>query len=166
MKKIWMMKNVMPMRQLMTLFALLVVVAMQGANVGKHVNVSLRHDNIPVEQAQQYFSQWTKTNDRVTFTLVNDETDELKSFTVTCGPHTKRIPRDIRLLVTTSDQLYSPWKEIYFEKDFNNRLPARNGASVVCEIPADKQGQYLNYRFECSGNPIDYSLAELTLNFE
>lgn len=72
-----MMKNVMPMRQLMTLFALLVVVAMQGANVGKHVNVSLRHDNIPVEQAQQYFSQWTKTNDRVTFTLVNDETDEL-----------------------------------------------------------------------------------------
>lgn len=47
MKKIWMMKNVMPMRQLMTLFALLVVVAVQGANLGKHVNVSLRHDNIP-----------------------------------------------------------------------------------------------------------------------
>ena len=43
---------------------------------------------------------------------------------------------------------------------------ARNGASVVCEIPADKQGAYNLYRFECSGNPIDYSLAEITLNYE
>lgn len=39
-------------------------------------------------------------------------------------------------------------------------------ASVVCEIPADKQGAYNLYRFECSGNPIDYSLAEITLNYE
>lgn len=87
-----------------------------------------------------------------------------KSFTVTCGPHTGRIPKDIRLLAWEEGS--NAWKEIYFESHFNHRLPARNGASVVCEIPADKQGAYKYYRFECSGNAIDYSLAELTLNYE
>ena len=44
-------------------------------------------------------------------------------------------------------------------------MPASEGASVVCEIPANKQGAYKEYRFECSGNAIDYSLAELKLNY-
>ena len=95
-----------------------------------------------------------------------------KSFTVTCGPHTGRIPKQIRLLA--SDEVANwtlwgnigSWREIYFEDNFNSRLPARNGASVVCEIPADKQGSYNIYRFECSHNGIDYSLAEITLNYE
>jgi hypothetical protein len=86
-----------------------------------------------------------------------------KSFTITCGPHTGRIPQNIRLLARDAN---NNWKEIYWEEYFNHRLPARNGASVVCEIPADKQGAYKQYRFECSGNPIDYSLAELKLNYE
>lgn len=96
-----------------------------------------------------------------------------KSFTVTCGPHTGRIPQNIRLLAsdyaaswTARDWSDKHWKEIYWEEYFNHRLPARNGASVVCEIPADKQGAYNLYRFECSGNAIDYSLAEITLNYE
>ena len=92
---------------------------------------------------------------------------------MTCGPHTGRIPQNIRLLASDYAASYTAgnwndkhWKEIYWEEYFNHRLPARNGASVVCEIPADKQGAYNLYRFECSGNAIDYSLAEITLNYE
>ena len=87
-----------------------------------------------------------------------------KSFTITCGPRTNRIPQNIRLLAREANK--NDWKEIYWEEYFNHRLPARNGASVVCEIPASKQAPYKQYRFECSGNPIDYSLAELTMNYE
>lgn len=48
----------------------------------------------------------------------------------------------------------------------NQRLKPQEGATVVCNIPADKQGQYKYYRVECSGSPGDYALAELTLNYE
>ena len=97
--------------------------------------------------------------------------NKAKSFTVMCGPKTKNIPQNIRLLASNNGSAMTgfdnwAWTEIYLEQNFNKRLPAQNGATVVCNIPEDKQGVYKYYRLECSGNAIDYSLAELTMNYE
>ncbi len=74
------------------------------------------------------------------------------------------VPRDIRLLARKSPQ--AEWKEIYYEQNLNNRLDGKQQtASVVCNIPADKQGQYQYYRVECSGSDGGYALAELTMNY-
>ena len=54
----------------------LAVMAVQAAMLGRHVNISLREANIPVEQTPQYFSKWVNVNSKTTFTLVKDETDE------------------------------------------------------------------------------------------
>ena len=68
------------MRRLLTILALIATMAVQGAkstDLGKHLSINLRQENIPVEQAQQYFGQWLKLDDKTTFLLFKDETDEL-----------------------------------------------------------------------------------------
>ena len=65
------------MRKILSFLFLLAAVAVQGGTLGRHVSVSLRQQHIPVEQAPQYFGQWLKTDDQMTFHLVKDETDAL-----------------------------------------------------------------------------------------
>lgn len=90
--------------------------------------------------------------------------NEPKSFTVMCSKRTDLIPRDLRLFA--KNRADGEWVEIYKEENFNQRLKPQEGATVVCNIPANKQGQYKYYRVECSGSQGDYALAELTLNYE
>ena len=90
--------------------------------------------------------------------------NEPKSFTVMCSKRTGQIPRDLRLFA--KNRADGEWVEIYKEENFNQRLKPQEGATVVCNIPANKQGQYKYYRVECSGSQGDYALAELTLNYE
>ena len=87
-----------------------------------------------------------------------------KSFTVVCSKRTNQIPRDLRLFAKNSKD--DDWVEIYMEENFNKRLEPKEGATVVCDIPADKQDYYQYYRVEGSGGAWDYSLAELTINYE
>ena len=68
------------MRRLLTILSLIATMAVQGAkstDLGKHLSINLRQENIPLEQAQQYFGQWLKLDDKTTFLLFKDETDEL-----------------------------------------------------------------------------------------
>lgn len=69
------------MRRLLTILSLIATMAVQGAEstdlLGKHLSINLRQENIPVEQAQQYFGQWLKLDNQTTFSLFKDETDEL-----------------------------------------------------------------------------------------
>ncbi len=65
------------MRKLVTLIIFLFAMTVQGTVLGKHLNQNLRQENIPVEQAPQYFGKWIKIDSMVTFTLVKDETDDL-----------------------------------------------------------------------------------------
>ena len=69
------------MRRLLTILSLIATMTVQGAKstdlLGKHLSINLRQENIPLEQAQQYFGQWLKLDDKTTFLLFKDETDEL-----------------------------------------------------------------------------------------
>jgi hypothetical protein len=88
-----------------------------------------------------------------------------KSFTITCGPHTGRIPRDIRILgANDAHNIFSKeaWTELYFGR-INDKLAPKNGATLTLDL--QKTGNYNYYRIECSGNKIDYSLAEFKFNY-
>lgn len=93
--------------------------------------------------------------------------DAPKSFTITCGPHTGRIPKNIRILAAKnynsfSDASNTQWTELYFGR-INDKLAPKNGATLTLNL--QKTGNYKYYRIECSGNPIDYSLAEFKFNY-
>ena len=91
--------------------------------------------------------------------------DAPKSFTITCGPHTGRIPKNIRILGNTkysTNTKEAGWKELYFGR-INDKLAPKNGATLTLDL--QKTGNYNYYRIECSGNPIDYSLAEFKFNY-
>ena len=90
-----------------------------------------------------------------------------KSFTITCGPHTGRIPKNIRILGNNKkyddrNWRYSQWEELYFGR-INDKLAPKNGATLTLDL--QKTGAYRCFRIECSGNPIDYSLAEFKFNY-
>ena len=82
-----------------------------------------------------------------------------KSFTITCGPHTGRIPQDIRIL---GSQEVGSWNVLYFGR-INDKLAPKNGATLTLNL--HNTGNYKYYRIECSGNAIDYSLAEFKFNY-
>ena len=82
-----------------------------------------------------------------------------KSFTITCGPHTGRIPQDIRIIGSPE---VGTWNVLYFGR-INDKLAPKNGATLT--LPIQNPGNYKMYRIECSGNPIDYSLAEFKFNY-
>jgi hypothetical protein len=84
-----------------------------------------------------------------------------KSFTLTCGKYTNRIPQRVRLFA--KEEATDAWKEIYHENYINHRLEAKNGATVICKLDNEKSYKY--YRLECSGNSTNYSFAELTMNY-
>ena len=86
-----------------------------------------------------------------------------ESFTLTCGKYTRHCPEDIRLFASSDGKNY---ELIYCELGFNKRFNPNQGATTVCRIKADKQKPYKYYRFEGSGNDIDYSFAELTMNYK
>lgn len=86
-----------------------------------------------------------------------------ESFTLTCGKYTRHCPEDIRLFASSDGKNY---ELIYCELGFNKRFNPNQGATTVCRIKADKQKPYKYYRFEGSGNNIDYSFAELTMNYK
>ena len=86
-----------------------------------------------------------------------------ESFTLTCGKYTRHCPKDIRLFASSDGKNY---ELIYCELGFNKRFNPNQGATTVCRIKADKQKPYKYYRFEGSGNDIDYSFAELTMNYK
>ena len=66
------------MKKLLFTFLLLCCTLMLHATVrGTHLNLDVRHENIPVEQATQRFDTWMKTSADMTFVLVKDETDDL-----------------------------------------------------------------------------------------
>ena len=91
--------------------------------------------------------------------------DAPKSFTITCGPHTGRIPKNIRILGNTkysTNTKEAGWKELYFGR-INDKLAPKNGATLTLDL--QKTGAYRCFRIECSGNPIDYSLAEFKFNY-
>ncbi len=84
-----------------------------------------------------------------------------KSFTLTCGKYTNRIPQRVRLFA--KEKATDAWKEIYHENYINHRLQPKKGATVTCEL--NNNAAYKYYRIECSGNNISYSFAELTMNY-
>ena len=87
-----------------------------------------------------------------------------KSFTITCGPNTNNIPKNFRLLGAKergAGQLQL-WEELYYGR-INDKLAPKNGATLT--LPIQNPGTYKTYRIECSGNPIDFSLAEFKLNY-
>lgn len=84
-----------------------------------------------------------------------------KSFTLTCGKYTNRIPQRVRLLAKNNST--DKWTLIYEENYINHRLQPKKGATVTCEL--NNNTPYKHYRIECSGNPISYSFAELTMNY-
>ena len=91
-----------------------------------------------------------------------------KSFTITCGPHTGRIPKNIRILAANSydsnpDRSNTKWEVIYNGR-INDKLAPKNGATLTLDI--QKPGSYKYFRIECYGNSIDYSLAEFKFNYE
>ena len=93
--------------------------------------------------------------------------DAPKSFTITCGPHTGRIPKNIRILgvkkgLSNNSRNDTQWKELYFGR-INDKLAPKNGATLTLDL--QNTGDYNYYRIECSGNPIDYSLAEFKFNY-
>lgn len=96
-----------------------------------------------------------------------------KSFTITCGPHTGRIPKQLRIFGATTfdyrlasddeaNHNYADWTEIFCGR-INDKLAPKNGATLTLDI--QKPGNYKYYRVECSHNGIDYSLAEFKLNY-
>ena len=91
-----------------------------------------------------------------------------KSFTITCGPHTSRIPKNIRILGAKNFSHGGSWYDLQWEELYvgriNDKLAPKNGATLTLDI--QKPGVYKYYRIECSGNAIDYSLAEFKLNYE
>ena len=97
-------------------------------------------------------------------TYINDAP---KSFTITCGPHTDKIPQDIRILgrkygLLCKSDADREWKELYFGR-INDKLAKKNGATLTLDL--QNTGDYNYYRIECSGNAIDYSLAEFKFNY-
>ena len=93
------------MRKIHLLILLLCSTMMLHAAVrGTHLNRSLRHENIPVEQATQLFGTWMKTNTDMSFVLVKDETDELGFRHMTYEQFLNGIPVDAaRLMVHSKD---------------------------------------------------------------
>ena len=90
-----------------------------------------------------------------------------KSFTITCGPHTGRIPKNIRILAANSydsnpKRCNTKWEVIYSGR-INDKLAPKNGATLTLDI--QKPGSYKYFRIECYGNAIDYSLAEFKFNY-
>ena len=83
-----------------------------------------------------------------------------KSFTITCGPHTGRIPQNIRILGCQS--VGRSWHLLYFDR-INDKLAPKNGATLT--LPIQNPGNYKMYRIECSHNSGDYSLAEFKFNY-
>ena len=91
-----------------------------------------------------------------------------KSFTITCGPHTNKIPKNIRILAANSydsnpDRSNTKWEVIYNGR-INDKLAPKKGATLTLDI--QKPGSYKYFRIECYGNSIDYSLAEFKFNYE
>ena len=84
-----------------------------------------------------------------------------KSFTLTCGKYTNKIPQKVKLFA--KENANDEWTQIYFEDYVNHRLQPKKGATVTCILNNNKPYKY--YRFECSGNSIDYSFAELKMNY-
>ena len=91
-----------------------------------------------------------------------------KSFTITCGPHTGRIPQNIRVLGAKNFSHGGSWYDLQWEELYvgriNDKLAPKNGATLTLDV--QKPGVYKYYRIECSGNAIDYSLAEFKFNYE
>ena len=84
-----------------------------------------------------------------------------KSFTITCSKKTRNIPKNFQLIAKKDKN--DKWESIYYGR-INDKLEPKEGATLTLDI--QKPGNYKYYRIECSGNAIDYSLAEFKLNYE
>ena len=83
-----------------------------------------------------------------------------KSLTITCSKKTRNIPKNFRLIAKKEKN--DKWETIFYDR-INNKLEPKEGATLTLDI--QKPGNYKYYRIECSGNAIDYSLAEFKLNY-
>jgi hypothetical protein len=83
-----------------------------------------------------------------------------KSLTITCSKKTRNIPKNFRLIAKKDKN--DKWETIFYDR-INNKLEPKEGATLTLDI--QKPGNYKYYRIECSGNAIDYSLAEFKLNY-
>ena len=82
-----------------------------------------------------------------------------KSFTITCGPHTGRIPQNIRIIGSPE---VGSWNVLYFGR-IDDKLAPKNGATLTLNL--QNTGNYKYYRIECSHKSGDYSLAEFKFNY-